>query len=317
MSMASGGLYRMNTFIVFQQMLILLAMMVIGYVSFRKDWLDRNAYTKLSKIVVNILNPLIIINGVMERDSGESTEKIVLNLMFIVLYFVILILTSFLVVRLLKVEARHSHLYRMMMVFSNVGFMAIPLISSIYGKESVFYVSFYILGFNLLLYTYGIHLISRGSGDKKEKLQLKKLMNPGVAACLLSIVIFVWRIPVADSVKSFVSYMGNAAIPMSMMLIGASIAQTDIKELLRDVKIYGLLALKLLALPIAAALILRNLELPRELAGIFIFMLGMPVASIVVPLAAEYEADEICCTRGTVLSTLLSIITIPIVSLFM
>lgn len=73
--MASGGLYRMNTFIVFQQMLILLAMMVIGYVSFRKDWLDRNAYTKLSKIVVNILNPLIIINGVMERDSGESTEK--------------------------------------------------------------------------------------------------------------------------------------------------------------------------------------------------------------------------------------------------
>lgn len=65
----------MNTFIVFQQMLILLAMMVIGYVSFRKDWLDRNAYTKLSKIVVNILNPLIIINGVMERDSGESTEK--------------------------------------------------------------------------------------------------------------------------------------------------------------------------------------------------------------------------------------------------
>ena len=64
-------------------------------------------------------------------------------------------------------------------------------------------------------------------------------------------------------------------------------------------------------------MILRNLELPRELAGIFIFMLGMPVASIVVPLAAEYEADEICCTRGTVLSTLLSIITIPIVSLFM
>ena len=220
-------------------------------------------------------------------------------------------------VRLLKVEARHSHLYRMMMVFSNVGFMAIPLISSIYGKESVFYVSFYILGFNLLLYTYGIHLISRGSGEKKEKLQLKKLMNPGVAACLLSIVIFIWRIPVADSVKSFVGYMGNAAIPMSMMLIGASIAQTDIKELLRDAKIYGLLAIKLLALPIAAALILRNLELPRELAGIFIFMLGMPVASIVVPLAAEYEADEICCTRGTVLSTLLSIITIPIVSLFM
>ena len=104
---------------------------------------------------------------------------------------------------------------------------------------------------------------------------------------------------------------------MTLMKIAWYRVHVLIKELLRDVKIYGLLALKLLALPIAAALILRNLELPRELAGIFIFMLGMPVASIVVPLAAEYEADEICCTRGTVLSTLLSIITIPIVSLFM
>lgn len=149
----------MDTFVVLQQMLILLAMMAIGYVSYRKDWLDRNAYAKLSKIVVNILNPLIIINGVMERDNGENGEKILLNLGFIAFYFTILILTSFLVVRLLKVEKRHGHLFRMMMVFSNVGFMAIPLISSIYGEKSVFYVSFYILGFNLLLYTYGIRLI--------------------------------------------------------------------------------------------------------------------------------------------------------------
>ena len=304
----------MNTFIVFQQMLILLAMMVIGYVSFRKDWLDRNAYTKLSKIVVNILNPLIIINGVMERDSGESTEKIVLNLMFIVLYFVILILASFLVVRLLKVEARHSHLYRMMMVFSNVGFMAIPLVSSVYGEECVFYVSFYILIYNILLYTYGIHLIS---GGKKEKTDLKKLMNPGVAACLVSVVVFAGNIPAAESVKSFTGYMGNAAIPMSMMLIGASIAQANLKELLGEAKIYAFLAIKLLIIPMTAALVIRNFALPAELAGIFVFMLGMPVGSIVVPLAAEYGADETCCTRGTVLSTLFSIVTIPLVSLFL
>ncbi len=307
----------MDTFVVLQQMLILLAMMAIGYVSYRKDWLDRNAYAKLSRIVVNILNPLIIINGVMERDNGENGEKILLNLGFIAFYFTILILTSFLVVRLLKVEKRHGHLFRMMMVFSNVGFMAIPLISSIYGEKSVFYVSFYILGFNLLLYTYGIRLISGKADGKKEKLRLGKLMNPGVAACLVSIVIFVWRVPVADSVKSFVGYMGNAAIPMSMMLIGASIAQADIRELVSDLKIYGLLGIKLLALPIAAALLLRNSGLPNELTGIFIFMLGMPVASIVVPLAAEYGADETCCTRGTVLSTLFSIITIPLISLFM
>lgn len=155
------------------------------------------------------------------------------------------------------------------------------------------------------------------SGGKKEKTDFKKLMNPGVAACLVSVVVFAGNIPAAESVKSFTGYMGNAAIPMSMMLIGASIAQANLKELLGEAKIYAFLAIKLLIIPMTAALIIRNFALPAELAGIFVFMLGMPVGSIVVPLAAEYGADETCCTRGTVLSTLFSIVTIPLVSLFL
>lgn len=304
----------MDTFVVLQQMLILLAMMAIGYYSYRKEWIDRNAYGKLSKIVVNILNPLIIINGVLGRSGGENGEKVFINLLLIILYFIILIAVSFLVVRLLHVKPAQNHLYRMMTVFSNVGFMAIPLVSSVYGEECVFYVSFYILIYNILLYTYGIHLIS---GGKKEKTDLKKLMNPGVAACLVSVVVFAGNIPAAESVKSFTGYMGNAAIPMSMMLIGASIAQANLRELLGEAKIYAFLAIKLLIIPVTAALISRNFALPAELAGIFVFMLGMPVGSIVVPLAAEYGADETCCTRGTVLSTLFSILTIPLVSLFL
>lgn len=304
----------MDTFVVLQQMLILLAMMAIGYYSYRKEWIDRNAYGRLSKIVVNILNPLIIINGVLGRSGGENGEKVFINLLLIILYFIILIAASFLVVRLLHVKPAQNHLYRMMTVFSNVGFMAIPLVSSVYGEECVFYVSFYILIYNILLYTYGIHLIS---GGKKEKTDLKKLMNPGVAACLVSVVVFAGNIPAAESVKSFTGYMGNAAIPMSMMLIGASIAQANLRELLGEAKIYAFLAIKLLIIPVTAALIIRNFALPAELAGIFVFMLGMPVGSIVVPLAAEYGADETCCTRGTVLSTLFSILTIPLVSLFL
>lgn len=304
----------MDTFVVLQQMLILLAMMAIGYYSYRKEWIDRNAYGRLSKIVVNILNPLIIINGVLGRNGGENGEKVFINLLLIILYFIILIAASFLVVRLLHVKPAQNHLYRMMTVFSNVGFMAIPLVSSVYGEECVFYVSFYILIYNILLYTYGIHLIS---GGKKEKTDLKKLMNPGVAACLVSVVVFAGNIPAAESVKSFTGYMGNAAIPMSMMLIGASIAQANLRELLGEAIIYAFLAIKLLIIPVTAALVIRNFALPAELAGIFVFMLGMPVGSIVVPLAAEYGADETCCTRGTVLSTLFSILTIPLVSLFL
>ena len=119
----------MDTFVVLQQMLILLAMMAIGYYSYRKEWIDRNAYGKLSKIVVNILNPLIIINGVLGRSGGENGEKVFINLLLILLYFIILIAVSFLVVRLLRVKPSQNHLYRMMTVFFQCG---------IYGNSSCF-----------------------------------------------------------------------------------------------------------------------------------------------------------------------------------
>ena len=118
----------MDTFVVLQQMLILLAMMAIGYYSYRKEWIDRNAYGKLSKIVVNILNPLIIINGVLGRSGGENGEKVFINLLLILLYFIILIAVSFLVVRLLRVKPSQNHLYRMMTVFQ----------CGIYGNSSCF-----------------------------------------------------------------------------------------------------------------------------------------------------------------------------------
>ena len=156
-----------------------------------------------------------------------------------------------------------------------------------------FYVSFYILIYNILLYTYGIHLIS---GGKKEKTDFKKLMNPGVAACLVSVVVFAGNIPAAESVKSFTGYMGNAAIPMSMMLIGASIAQANLKELLGEAKIYAFLAIKLLIIPMTqrwSSGILRCLRSWREFR-VHAWNAG---GSIVVPLAAEYGADETCCTR--------------------
>ena len=143
-------------------------------------------------------------------------------------------------------------------------------------------------------------------------------MNPGVAACLLSIVIFIWRIPVADSVKSFVGYMGKCGDTHVHDAYRRIHRPDRYKELLRDAK--NIWSAGDQASGAAHCSSIDSTEFgAAQGAGryFFIFMLGMPVASIVVPLAAEYEADEICCTRGTVLSTLLSIITIPIVSLFM
>lgn len=311
----------MNMFVVIQQMLVLLVMMLIGYIVFRIKWLDANACSRMSKIVVNVLNPCLMVYGVLGKEAHLEGSMLFQTLILVVIYYTALILISIPTASALHVKREHFNLYRLMMIFSNVGFMGIPVISSIYGKESMLLIAFYNLGYNLLLYTYGIYLAAKGTGEAGEGtgggMQWKKLINPGVASCAAAIVIFASGVTVPDSVCTFFDYVGNAAVPLSMILIGASVAQGGKKEFFLDKKMYAFMAVKMLAIPIAAALLLRLVPWPAMVEGVFILMLAMPVGSIVVMLATESGNDAIECTKGSILTTLVSVITIPIVSVFL
>lgn len=315
----------MNTLVVLQQMTVLFIIMMVGYVCSKISWLDKASCGKLSKLVVNVMNPMLIINGIINKETGNDYRKILLNLLLMTIYFVILIFLSFVVVRLLKIEKQKESLYRLMMIFSNVGFIGIPVISSVCGETSVLYIAFYILGYNFLLYTYGLQLVGKGNETTKETTRktknfrafLKEMANPGVLACLAAIMLFAFQIRVPAPVETLVAYLGEPAVPMSMILIGASMAQQSLKEMFSDIRMYLFLFIRLLVIPITAALVIGNFALDRQIAGVFVLMLAMPVGSIVVLLAAEQGVDESCCTKGSILSTLFSVATIPIVSLFL
>lgn len=336
----------MNIFVVIQQMLVLLVMMLLGYIVFRIGWLDGNACSRMSKIVVNILNPCLMVYGVLGKDAHLDGSMLRQTLLLVIVYYGALVLLSGPVASLLHVKKEHYNLYRLMLIFSNVGFMGIPVISSIYGKESMLLIAFYNLGYNLLLYTYGIYLAGKGSQAEREAeageeafgkegieagkkvpaakdrtsengMSWKKLLNPGVASCVAAIVIFASGAALPESVCTFFDYVGNAAVPLSMILIGASVAQGGKKEFFTDKKMYVFMAIKMLAIPVAAALLLRLLPWHSMVEGVFILMLAMPVGSIVVMLASESGNDTIECTKGSILTTLVSVLTIPIVSAFL
>ena len=278
-------------FVVIQQMLVLLVMMLLGYIAFRIRWLDDNSCSKMSKIVVNVLNPCLMVYGVLGKEVRLESSMLFQTLV-------------------------------LMLIFSNVGFMGIPVITSIYGTESMILIAFYSLGYNLLLYTYGIYLAGKNSqeenGAKGAKGgQWKRLLNPGVASCILAVAIFASGVTVPESVYTFFDYTGNAAVPLSMILIGASVAQGGKKEFFLDKKIYAFTAIKMLVIPIVGALFCRLLPWPAIVEGVFILMLAMPVGSIVVMMAAEGGNDAIECTKGSIITTLLSVLTIPVVSLFL
>lgn len=326
-----------SAFIILQQMLVLFGMMLVGYFCYKIDWIDDHAYGKLSKIVVNILNPLLVIDGVLGKNTGDNLNKLGINFGMMIIYFIFLIIISIPVVKILRPEKKNIELYRLMMIFSNVGFMGIPVISALYGSGVIIYIVFYMLGYNFLLYTYGIILAKRSAKRNLQsseranvengknvdentlsfKENIKSIMNPGVIAGILAIVLFMLNMQVAAPIASFIKYLSQCVVPLSMILIGASMAQHELKSIFNEMKMYWFLLIRLIIIPIAVALLVRQLPIDPEILGVFILMLAMPVGSIVVLVAMEQGADSTCCTKGSVVSTLLSIITIPIVAMLL
>ena len=315
-----------SAIVIFQQMMVLFGMMLVGFFCYKWDWIDDHSYGKLSKIVVNILNPLLVIDGVLGKSRDGSFQNLLTNLVMVILYFVFLIIISIPVVKIIRPEKENIGVYRLMMIFSNVGFMGIPVISALYGSDVIIYIVFYMLGYNFLLYTYGI-ILARSSakpayaenhnsnGSFKEN--LKAIINPGTIAGIIAIILFVCKIQVAAPMTSFIKYLSQCVVPFSMILIGASMAQQELKTIFKDVRMYWFLLIRLILIPVIMALCVRNLPIDSQILGVFILMLAMPVGSIVVLVAMEQGADSACCTRGSVISTLLSIITIPVIALLL
>lgn len=318
----------MNIGVIFGQMLVLLAMMAVGFWCYKKRWITEETSGQISKLVVNIFNPILVVNGVLGQNSSEAGNNLGYNIAFIILYFIILCIMGKLILLILKPQAEQKSVYRLMTIFSNVGFMGIPVIRSIFGNGAMIYVAFYLLAYNIMLYTYGMYLARKSAEEcsfakntQKSKGFFQQMLNPGVIAALIAVVIFVANITLPEAVCSFCDYMGNTTIPLSMVLIGVSMAQANMREVFTDWRIYVFVLLRMVLLPLAMIFLLsgvvQSLSISPLVFGVFIVELGMPVGSIITLMTREQGGDVAYCTKGVVLSTLASIITIPLICTFL
>lgn len=308
-----------NSFIIFQKLLVLFGFMLIGYLSYKKKWISDDTSSQISGLIVNIFNPALIISGVIGSVGNGNWNLVIMDLILAVILFVVLILISPAFVRILGVKKDERNIYAVMLIFSNLGFMGIPINEELYGREAIFYVALYTLVYNILFYTYGIYLFEKEramqTGQKAKIIfHWKKMINPGMVACLAALLIFAFQINAPAPAVSFVQYLGNAAIPLSMIITGVSLAKMPLIEVFKDIKMYQFTFLKMLVIPMIAAFAIRLFHLDPVLSGIMVLMFGMPNGSMAVMMAIDYGLDSSICSRGIVLTTLLSIITLPIVA---
>lgn len=302
-------------------MLVLFLIMMVGFICRRRGLLSDEAVKKISGLVVSVTNPaLILSSGINPDEVLPLTTLAKIFALAIVVYIAIIIVAMVLPV-ILHVDRKDRGVYQAMMIFSNIGFMGFPLITAVYGSDAMVMATAFIVPYNVLIYTFGVRVMSEGgsqaaSGKKTAGQAAKEILNTGVIACIVSIVLYTTRFHIPSVLEDTVDYLSSLTAPLSMLIIGDSMTKIKFREMLSDWRMSVFSIASLLVVPIAGVLILKQCGISGDLLGVCMIMLATPVGSMNVMLAQQYDGNYELASKGVALTTVLSVITIPIVSMF-
>lgn len=290
-----------------QQVLTLFIIMAVGVFCQKARVLNDNAVKNLANLVLYFATPCVIIKSCVREFDMAMLKGFLVVIAAATLNHLILIAVAHGVFRD-KEEARRRVL-RFSTVFSNAGYMAIPLQQAILGDEGVFYCAAYVIVFNIIVWTYGVVCMS---GDRKE-LSLKRLVvNPGIIGVLLGLTVFLCRIPLPAVVLDAVAHIGALNTPIPMIIVGYYLGQTNLLDALRDRRSYLCMALRLVGMPLVALGLLLLCGIRGNLLTSIMICVATPVATACTMFATRYDRSPHLSVNLVSLSTLLSVITMPI-----
>ncbi len=301
----------MDIMVVFQTMLKLFLLLVLGFVLFKCHIFDEYTNKKISALIVNVASPMLIISSIAGVE-GNNKSIVFLMIGAGILMYIGFIILGKIINRIFPFPKKDWPVYECMVVFANTGFMGYPVLLDVFGQEAVFYASLIHMAFNFFVYTYAIMCLTKGD-DSEFKLNFKQLLTPGIILIFVGIFIYLFDIQLPSVLMDTINSVGSLTAPLSMMMIGSSLAVYPIKDSFTDWRSYVFAFVRLMIVPFVTMIMCRLLRIDAYYANITIITNAMPVGSMVLMLATQYNANVKIVTRNIVVSTLLSVITIPIV----
>ena len=301
----------MDIMVVFQTMLKLFLLLILGFVLFKCHIFDEYTNKKISALIVNVASPMLIISSIAGVE-GSNKSIVFLMIGAGMLMYIGFIILGKIINRIFPFPKKDWPVYECMVVFANTGFMGYPVLLDVFGQEAVFYASLIHMAFNFFVYTYAIMCLTKGD-DSEFKLNFKQLLTPGIILIFVGIFIYLFDIQLPSILMDTINSVGSLTAPLSMMMIGSSLAVYPIKDSFTDWRSYVFAFVRLMIVPFVTMIMCRLLHIDAYYANITIITNAMPVGSMVLMLATQYNANVKIVTRNIVVSTLLSVITIPIV----
>lgn len=296
---------------VFVQVLIIVFLMLVGFVLVKTKVIDDRTSKQMTNALFAVVVPSVLIKSYQKEFSMELVKGLLLSVLLAIIVHVIGILISMVVFK--KEETLKYRINIFASVYSNCGFMAIPLLSATLGEDGVFYGSAYFAVFTILTWTHGICLYQ---GNIKAISGKKILTNAGIIGVTIALILFVFQIKLPYVLSETLGHLASMNTPLGMMLTGAYLTKVDFKKAFKSMSIYGVAIMRLFVIPVIAIILAKLMNLDPVAAKATIISAACPTASISALFAAKYDLDAGYATQLVSIITLMSVVTMPLVLMF-
>lgn len=301
----------MNIESVVTQMVVLFIIVMAGFVSRKFKLMGGDFDRMLSNLVIQVTCPCLIVASTM-GDTMPDRSHIPALLGIGIITYAVLNAVAYIIPKAMPIKQDDRGMYSFMLAYANVGFIGYPIIASIFGHSSVFYACILNAPGTLTIFVWGVMFIK---GQKAGSFNWRLLYSPAMIATYTSILIVAagWRAP--QFIASPMTLIGNMTVPAALLVIGSSMADMPARLMIGNKGVYTMCVFRLLLIPIGMFYLMALLGFDTHIAAINAVLVGMPVASYGTMFCLKYGKDTTIMTQGTFLSTLLSVLSIPLLAM--
>ena len=301
----------------FEVMITLFVIVVVGYAAGKMNYMGGEFDRKLSSLVINWTCPALILSSAMTGDLPD--RRYILPLLGISAFtYVVLTIAAWALSRVLTRKIDERGVVAFALVFGNVGFMGYPVVASIFGNQAVFYAAVLNVVNTFAVFTIGTVMITGGEGPNRQRFNKKVLYSTPMLSAYLSMLIVALGI---DDIPGYVSQpltmIGNITVPAALLIIGSSMSQLPLRALMGNVTVYATTLFRLALLPVGVHFLCLALGFDPYVTSINTVVIAMPVATYGTILCLKYNRDTTLIAELTFITTLLSMITIPLLVLLL
>ena len=296
--------------LIFEQLLKMFFIMVLAFVCYRIRLVDQNGNKTVSNLLLLVVNPILIITVYQTEYDPELVRGLLLAFAAAAATHILGIIISTLLIRP-KAGADYC-IERFNAMYSNCGFIGIPLIGSVLGDTGVFYLSAYMVMFNLLSWTHGVILMEKKFSLKNLR---EGLVSPMFIATLIAVLLFFLQLKIPSALLDSMNYIADMNTPLAMMVAGFSVAQADIGKMCRNLRLYYTSVIKLILIPLCTIPLLMLFHLPSEVSMTVLIAAACPSATTGTMMAIRYKQNYTYSSEIFSLTTVLAVLTMPVLVL--